>query len=165
MKKLIIIILWGFLPCTLWAQWQERALVSSGGYQGSLAGFTVEFSIGEIAIGYWQNGDYHILAGFHQPPAGAGTNTENLTQLQNIRVWPNPTRSSIYIDFQNINVSDLKSVIITDMRGIIVMEFGHWEIHSNPMQVWLKDLHPGIYFIRFVSQDGQYRVLKVSLIA
>jgi len=164
MKKIIFIVTCYIVPFTLLGQWQERALVSASGHQGEVAGFQVEHSLGELSVGMWQIGEYTVLVGFHQPQLSSSTSTDKLLVRMPINVYPNPARNYIYIDFQDASTWDIESVVITDMRGVTVMDFKTIDINNQPFYVSLKDLMAGMYFVRVLSVNGQWQVKKISLV-
>ncbi|MEE4177201.1 MAG: T9SS type A sorting domain-containing protein [Bacteroides sp.] len=158
-----------FLSCLLlslplWAQYQERALVSASGFQGEAAGYFVEYSLGELAIGTFSAGGYTALLGFHQPPLDPSTDIPLLNGAIQVKAFPNPTRSWVNVQVSENGKDQIRHLSLIDMRGITVMHFNGQELTSNPYQISMRDLHPGMYFMRVVFADGTWEVIKVSLI-
>jgi|GEM_PF-1655544 len=164
MKNLIISLFCCFLALPLWAQYQERALVSTAGWQGQAAGYFVEFSLGELAIGTFSAGGYTALVGFHQPPIDPSTAIPLLNDRIFVNVYPNPTRSFVYVQLFENGKDQIRQLSLIDMRGITVMHFNGQELTSNPFHISMRDFHPGIYFMRVVFTDGTWQVIKVSFV-
>ncbi len=164
MKNLIIFLFCCFLALPLWGQYQERVLVSTAGWQGQAAGYFVEFSLGELAIGTFNAGGYTALVGFHQPPIDPSTAIPMLNDRIFVNVYPNPTRSFVYVQLYENGKDQIRHLSLIDMRGISVMHFNGQELTSNPLSLSLAHLHPGIYFMRVMFTDGTWQVIKVSLV-
>jgi hypothetical protein len=164
MKNLLILLFCCILSLPLWAQYQERALVSAAGWQGQAAGYFVEFSLGELAIGTFSAGGYTALVGFHQPPAQSATDIPTLSDRIFVNVYPNPTRAWVNVQLIENGKDQVRHLSLIDMRGITVLHFNGKELISNPFTISMRDFHPGIYFMRVVFTDGSWQVIKVSLI-
>ena len=164
MKTLMISLSCLLLSLPLWAQYQERALVSASGFQGQAAGYSVEYSLGELAIGTFTAGGLTALVGFHQPPPDASTGIPLLNSLIQVRAFPNPTSAWVNVQLSGNGKDQLRHLSLIDVRGIPVMHFNGQELTSNPFRIYLRDLHPGMYFMRVVFADGSWQVIKISLI-
>ena len=164
MKNILISLFCCLLSLPLFAQYQERALVSAAGWQGQAAGFFVEFSLGELAIGTFSAGGYTALVGFHQPPVQPATDIPLVDDRIFVNVYPNPTRTWVNVQIFENGKDQVRPLRLIDMRGITVMHFNGQELTSNPFNISLRDLHPGIYFMRGGFTDGTWQVIKVSLV-
>jgi hypothetical protein len=164
MKNLLILLICCFLTLPLQAQYQERALVSAAGWQGQATGYSVEFSLGEPAIGTFTAVGYTALVGFHQPPVQPTTHIPLFDDCIYVNVYPNPTRAWVNVKLFENGKDQIRYLSLIDMRGITVMHFNGQKLTSNPFTISIRDLHPGIYFMRVVFTDGSGQVIKVSLI-
>jgi len=164
MKKNAILLICCFLSVPLWAQYQERALVSASGYQGQAAGYFAEFSLGEPAIGTFSAAGYTALVGFHQPTVNSATDISYLNDCTSITVYPNPTNSWVNVQLHENDKIRLRKIILTDIRGLEVKHLNGKDLTSNPISIAMDDLNPGIYFMQVVFYDGSWKVIKVSLV-
>jgi hypothetical protein len=164
MKNTLCILAFLLSVSAAQAQYQERALVSASGFQGEAAGYYVEYSLGELAIGTFTAGGYTALVGFHQPPLEPSTGIPLLSEHIQVKAFPNPTRSWVNVQLSENGKDKVRHLTLIDVRGIPVMHFNGEELTSNPFQISLRDLHPGMYFMRVVFADGSWQVIKVSLI-
>ena len=164
MKKNAILLICCFLSVPLWAQYQERALVSASGYQGQAAGYFVEFSLGEPAIGTFSAAGYTALVGFHQPAVQPTTHIPWFEDCIYVNVYPNPTQAWVNVKLFENGKDQIRYLSLVDMRGITVMHFNGQKLTSNPFTISIRDHHPGIYFMRVEFTDGSRQVIKVSLL-
>ena len=83
----------------------------------------------------------------------------NVIEQVTLRVFPNPAREVIHIQFSTDQ--SIKSIEIRDINGRIILSelFDHTrkEIVKN-----INHLHPGIYTITATSAHGQRSVCKIS---
>lgn len=164
MKNIIIIFLSFFLAAPVQAQFQERALVAASGFQGQAADFFFEYSLGEISIGSFVSHNLYLLVGFQQPPQQW---TSSIPQNENkifVNVYPNPTRSFVYFKVSENDRVKVSCLSLIDMWGRSVLHYFGNELSSNPFQISIKNLHPGIYFLRVDFKDGTWQVIKISIV-
>ncbi len=83
-------------------------------------------------------------------------NTNVLTiQNQNLKIYPNPTHSSLFISSENKET--LGKIIIFDLSGKTVFEA---EIESSNTEISTQNLNSGDYFIQVNGQFFKFAVLK-----
>ncbi len=74
----------------------------------------------------------------------------NLDFDKDIQVYPNPAKDFITL---NIAPSNLSSIAIYDIKGSKILQ-------SKQVNINIKPLFKGIYFIKLKTKDGQYKFLK-----
>ena len=81
------------------------------------------------------------------------TLAENLSTINNIRIWPNPAG-----DVLNIELNDTRNSIlfIYNSTGQLIME---WDLQTGGCSIPLRELPRGIYLIR-VADTNAWQVLK-----
>jgi len=83
----------------------------------------------------------------------------NVIEQVTLRVFPNPAREVIHIQFSTDQ--SIKSIEFRDINGRIILS----ESFEHPQQEVVKiinHLHPGIYTITATSTHGQRSVSKIS---
>ena len=80
--------------------------------------------------------------------------------MQEIRVYPVPTASTVYIDFRSVMTGKISMELMTLQGNVVgVKEFDH--INSNSTQSWNITNQPsGIYFIKIVLTAFNGKILK-----
>ena len=94
----------------------------------------------------------------HQGQILPKLNPNALEQLT-IKVFPNPAREIIHIQFSTDQA--IRAIEVRDINGRIILS----ESFENPQHEVIKNinhLHPGIYTITAISTYGQQSVCKIS---
>jgi hypothetical protein len=76
------------------------------------------------------------------------------TQIDNIKIYPNPANSTINIDTKK----DIKSISISNTLGSVVL---YKEIHANKSKIDIALLISGIYIIKIIMADGATHIEKI----
>ena len=75
-----------------------------------------------------------------------------------VRVWPNPTSSSLQLTVNNVQLTDNYSYKITDLSGRILMQ---GKINSEKEEINISGFAAGMYFLEVRSSDGVIQTVKV----
>ena len=140
----------------------SQNLVSSAGasLEGwGLTSLKMDFSIGEIIINTGFADDFMITQGFHQENIYLSTLKESINI--DLTIFPNPTTSSINIDFNDIVNSPIK-LDIYDASG---KQWGITEfIHEKTYNISLEGLAEGIYFLFLENKNFKniYKIHKIK---
>lgn len=86
----------------------------------------------------------------------------DMTALSDIReipltVYPNPSKD--FITLSNDITAEAKNVIIYDVSGKTILSISKNEI-ANPLQIDIRDLNTGIYFLKVFGNNEEVGVLK-----
>lgn len=114
-----LILVAAFLSGTsAFAQSLERKVVASAGRSGSGAGISVDYTIGEPLVQTYSAGGNILTQGFHQP-ASSPVSVEEITEVLNYSVFPNPFSDVVQV---SLTVSDAAGVQLklTDIAGRVV---------------------------------------------
>jgi hypothetical protein len=141
-----------------------QQVVASAGNTGITAGYTVDWTLGEPAIGTFMEGGYTFMVGFHQPSIAPDTDIPIIGDRNYINVYPNPARSFIYLQLHDNRTERIRQLSLIDMRGVTVMHIPGHELDSDPFQISLDGKPPGLYLMQMVFTDGTRQVVKVSVI-
>jgi len=87
---------------------------------------------------------------------------ETANNLSNIRVYPNPASSILYVSIPLENEADL-NISLLDLTGKEIIRKEHdFSVQRNPVTLDLNDLSPGMYFLRV--NDGQHSFTKKIIV-
>lgn len=90
--------------------------------------------------------DFSLIAdGFDPVTLG----TSNFDEVESIALYPNPTQDYLLFNFEN--AFELKQVLVLDSTGRVVKSIEKNLVNS----INVADLSSGIYFVKFISADGQ----------
>lgn len=90
--------------------------------------------------------DFSLIAdGFDPVTLG----TSNFDEIESIALYPNPTQDYLLFNFEN--AFELKQVLVLDITGRVVKSIEKNLVNS----INVADLSSGIYFVKFISVDGQ----------
>ena len=78
-----------------------------------------------------------------------------------VAVFPNPTRSEVFIKFQDVSIE--ADVDILDLTGKIVKIINHTDGWNGTYRADLSALPRGIYFLKIHQDDKVFRTAKVVL--
>jgi hypothetical protein len=114
------------------------------------------------------------LSVFHSAPAdltnftgitldwvpGTATLVENIPEISNVVVFPNPTTGILNIKFKNDHIATF--VRIFNDSGMLVLNKTLEEISGNEKTIDISSLPAGVYFVtfRFDSGDESVRIVK-----
>jgi len=80
------------------------------------------------------------------------------TQLQDVKIWPNPARDFIHIELpEGRSISNLR-IAIYDLTGKKIMEQ-----YGNHQQISTIDLHDGVYVVKINSDRQQFKPEKIII--
>jgi hypothetical protein len=80
--------------------------------------------------------------------------------LKSLKIYPNPAKDKIYIDFDDFPFNDAK-IEIYNMMGKIVMTFDSGEKSQKPFSADISGLETGLYLVKI---NDSRRSISVKLI-
>ncbi len=87
------------------------------------------------------------------------TIAESIANKKDIEIYPNPSNDEVYIN----GVSSASSLILYTLTGQEVWS-DNTNLSASAIEISVKNLPPGIYFLKMQSQDGSITVKKVEVI-
>jgi hypothetical protein len=130
---------------------QAQELVSSAGGYGTNTNTTLGWTIGQIVTKTVSNSDYSLTQGFHQGSitvTGINYPESNIFQIS---VFPNPTRSQLVIYSVNpqLRYSNC-TFLIYDMQGKMVLRQNGTLDRTN---IDMMDYLPSVYLLKVINHD------------
>jgi len=152
MKKkflLIGLLLFGFYIA------QSQELISNSGDTFSNSSYEISWSLGEVCIDTYSNGDFILGEGFHNANIEISRIDENIKL--NVSIYPNPTS-----DFITISSTDVMSEIhlnITDMNGKVLNEA---ILTNREFQIDLSQFTNGVYLLNLIDKNfsNTFKIIK-----
>ncbi len=157
MKKLLIIILaltasFGFSQTTL-----VKSSISSGGGSTTQGNTYLVYTMGETFVQEANQGSTHLSEGFIGPDLAAILGIEDYTQLEGVRVFPNPVKNFLSIELPEYNKYEIH---LFDMTG---KELINTSVDNDQMQYDLSQLRAGIYLLSVIDRENKKSItLKIQ---
>jgi hypothetical protein len=141
------------------AQNKQEVIASSGGFKVN-GGISISWTLGETIIPASKNGNLVLIPGFQEMMMITKVE-ENIDVQVHIKVFPNPAGEILNIQFDAL-VEDEIDLTIVDFEGVLVKK-DIIETAITEKQVDLKNLPPGIYFLRLTKgrHVNIYKVVKL----
>lgn len=160
MKRYILVFFAALYALSLSGQKQE-VIASAGGYDTD-AGNTISISwtLGETIIPTFSSGDLILTHGFQQQLI-VTTIEDNLEELVNVTVYPNPTSEVLNLRFE-VPVEGEIDVYLLNQQGQLV-KTDIIEAATLEKQINMQEYPAGIYFLRLVKGklSNVYKVVKL----
>lgn len=160
MKRYFLIICSAFFALSLSAQKQE-VIASAGGYN-TAGGISISWTLGETIIPTFKAEDNSLILthGFQQQLI-VTTVEENIFELVNVKVYPNPASEILYIRFE-VPLDGEVGVFILNQQGSLVLS-DFIEATTVEKQINMQEYPAGVYFIRLVKGklSNVYKVVKL----
>lgn len=147
------------------------AIISTNGGTAQNSMMILEWTIGEIAVESYRNGENYYTEGFHQPVLtvmpveknhGLVSNSEESTSTGGtVRVMPNPVSSWLNIEFDLEKEMNMHLQLF-DLSGKLI-ENEHVIMQKGSAEMDFSTFSPGIYMLHVISEDGSFsRSCKIS---
>ena len=160
MKKYLI-ILTILLFVTGYGQTSLRkSSLSAGGGSATSGNLYMVYAMGEIGTKEADQGNMHLSEGFIGPDFAALLGIEDYTQLQGVKVYPNPVSDFINIKFPETGDYE---VYVFDITGKQVLKN---ILHNNDIVRYsIKHLKTGYYLLTLIDRKGNktitYKIQKL----
>lgn len=137
------------------SQYNEPVLLGTTGYFQAVTGYSVSYSVGEIAVTTESNSNFIITQGFQQPD----TISKNFDPcpgegcLELIKIFPNPVKDNLTIRFYKEGVNTF-FIEIYNTKGKIVRQ-GKIEgvYYGDKKIIDFADFPKELYIVRIYSAD------------
>ncbi len=158
MKRYILVFFAALYALSVSGQKQE-VIASAGGYNSS-GGISISWTLGETIIPTFSSGDLILTHGFQQQLI-VTTIEDNLEELVNVTVYPNPASEILNIKFEVPIDGDI-DIYLLDQQGKLV-KTDIVEAASVEKQINMQEYPAGIYFLRLIKGklSNVYKVVKL----
>jgi hypothetical protein len=150
--KVTIALILAFGLNTLNAQ----ELVSTTGGVYSDANLNVSWSVGEVAIETFTDGNYVLTQGFQQPGLVLVGVEDFDEQFSNIKVYPNPTSDYVRLDL-NVDIQNLSYRVLNASGKIIENK----KIQDPSTRVSFTEVESGLYLIHLMDGEKTMKIFRI----
>lgn len=137
------------------SQAQEVVATSGGDHQAG--GYSLSWTLGEIATESFSAGSFILTQGFHQPTLTVVSVPELADPGFSIRAYPNPAD-----DFLNLHIDHEEPAsfryVLGDMRGRPIISD---RMHGHESQLQLSTLPPGIYLLSVIHENKAVQTFQI----
>ncbi len=162
MKRYILVFCTALFALSLSGQKQE-VIASAGGYN-SAGGISISWTLGETIIPTFKDNPTNptlILTHGFQQQLIVTTIEENLLELVNVTIFPNPASEILNIRFE-VPLDGEVDLYLLNQQGSLVLT-GVIEATTVEKQVSMQEFPAGVYFIRLIKGklSNVYKVVKL----
>jgi len=159
MKRLIFTLLAIIFTNWVSAQAKQEAVSSAGGYNTG-TNISLSWTLGELIVPTFSNGNLTLAHGFQQQLIVTAIE-ENLDILVKVKVYPNPASEYITIQFEE-PVDKEVAVTLIDAQGRLVKS-DLIEPAVTEKMISMQELSAGIYYLRLIRGKlvNVYKVVKL----
>jgi hypothetical protein len=156
------------LSISAFGQSLERNVIANSGGSGSGAGINIDYTIGETLVQTYTGSSNILTQGFHQPASG-NVSVENITDVIDYNVFPNPFTDIVQfeIDISQPASIELKLCDITG-RMLNVVNDADYNQGRHILFLTTANLASGSYLlVATVTEEGKlpvYLSKKIQLI-
>lgn len=156
-RKVLQLLLFAIFPGFLLAQDISSSSVNSAGTEYTNENHSLNWTLGQTAIGTISSADAILTQGFQQSTYSFTDISSDITTDVNISMYPNPTDDLVYVEF--INEDFTHGIIeITDITGRLINKI---EITESKTQLSLNQYSSEIFIINIKEENKNMRTFKI----
>ena len=122
-------------------------------------GLDLEWTVGEIAVDYFDSREQKLTLGFHQTYLAVSPVSENIDNNY-IKVFPNPSQDHLTINYDS--KGENYSINIYNLSGIVL--FRKNIISGKTNKIDIRDFPNGIMILELVKKNGEKFIYKINKI-
>ena len=151
MKKIVLIPILIFLSTlTCFSQVKiKRSSLSPGGGVYTSGNITLVSSVGELKTIEKSNGNIHLSEGFINPNILVALKIEDYDELTGIRIYPNPVKDDLHIEFSKNDTYELHLFDVTGKEIFVKPENGLRSVIN------MSGYPAGIYILSVVDRNNK----------
>ncbi len=92
--------------------------------------------------------------------ASTTTTLVNNPIYEDVKYFPNPVKSELYMEWQTIDNNSLKSIFVFNTVGELLEEYKELS-NTNNYTLPFQDYPQGIYFVEFLYTNGDQKSFKI----
>ena len=152
-----VFLLFIAIPLNLFCQTNKPDVLTALGGSGLNAEFSMNWTLGEIFIDEFSNGDFILAQGFHQGYPGMVTSVNTKNMNVDITVYPNPVADKLNVHIQNDRTDINWRFEVFDIFGIkIIDDYSK----GSKNEIDFSSLIAGTYLVR-VSHNNYFKVFHI----
>jgi hypothetical protein len=92
--------------------------------------------------------------------ASSSSVLQNNPIYEDVKYFPNPVKSELYMEWQTIENNSLKSIIVFNTVGEMLKEYKELDTTNN-YTLPFQDYPYGVYFVEFLYSNGDQKTFKI----
>lgn len=163
MKEKLLLLLFCFCGCIYGiAQSLSPSVLASQGAISQGDNFSLEWTLGELAVATIRTPDGMLTEGFHQPVLKVEELT-SLTEGYQITLAPNPVKSILSVDIRSETEAEVTMQLLNLNGQPLQIHRANFPFETTELD--LSNYPSGLYFLRFSEKDGKllktFKITKV----
>jgi hypothetical protein len=143
------------------AQVAQQVVGTAGGSSKALAGYTVDFTVGEMAIAT-AGADPSCTEGFNQPLAVRGLPDSNLINVAwYIKVFPNPVHDQLTIHAFMDRAGNMDLRLVDVLGRVQLVRQVAFQQGYNDLKLYTGSLARGIFVLYMTDVHGGHKTVKL----
>ncbi|MCK5814954.1 MAG: T9SS type A sorting domain-containing protein [Flavobacteriaceae bacterium] len=155
-NRLTAIIL--LFSISAFSQTIEKSSISSGGASTSNGTLTMVYSIGEVNVAETTSANIHISEGFISKGLNASLGIKEITKIQGVKVYPNPTVDKVNLSFTEVINAEVR---VFDLTGRAILSKHFNDVKTS---IDLSRYNIGTYLLHVYDLDNArvitYKIIK-----
>lgn len=142
-----------FFFCCFWLFSQQISpqIISTSGSSFSSGSVQLDYTLGELVIATFTNTSSIYTQGFHQPEMII-TEVSTNEAIREIKIFPNPTESSVQVQLPNKNIEFIISIYSSDGKLLISSKTRE----SNEVMLNISNFAQGTYLLKVAQNDSVF---------
>ena len=156
--KNILLILVVLISGLSYGQTQiKKSSLSTAGGSATVGNTTVTFAIGEVAVQENTQGNTHLSEGFIGPDILQALGVEEFSELQGVKIYPNPVADYIHI---HLSQSGNYRMYLFDLNGKLINDY---QTVEDTYEINVENLQAAVYLLIIVDNDHKLKsMLKIQ---
>jgi hypothetical protein len=127
-------------------------VIAAAGNSGNTNTTVINYTLGEPVTDQYASNTVILSQGFQQPEGAGSVALEDVQNLMDLLIFPNPSSGEISIAFDTRKKLDL-NIKLVDISGRVVRDLGDRVSVSGKetLHMDLTDLSSGVYFLRLLN--------------
>lgn len=126
----------------------ELEVVSSTGGSGTIPGYSLDWTVGEVEIEMYTSASNTLTQGFHQPAYCVGQVSIREWDLLNLNAYPNPVSNELYLEISDYN--EEVEIQISNLLGQVLRTKS--SLGNAPLKIDMTELAAGKYILSILSE-------------
>jgi len=157
MKRLLFFAALIFVSLTMNAQTASPSVVASSGGNAQGEGFSISWTLGEMAIETFQNDNLILTQGFHQTDIIVTSIYEAKSFDLLVNAFPNPVKDQLSVTVQDGAAENIRFGLV-DLQGTMLLE---GKLVGSETQIDLATFRSGVYFLTLTVKGEKVKTFRI----
>jgi len=135
----------------------KKSSVSTVGGSATVGSTSLTYAIGEVAVQENTQGNTHLSEGFIGPDILQALGVEEFSELQGVKIYPNPVADYIHID---LSQSGNYRMYLFDLNGKLINDY---QTVEDTYDINVENLQAAVYLLIIVDNEHKLKsMLKIQ---